>query len=267
MVIVYGTFTATAKLLARLITARVEPCVASRYASGRAALAAEAGHRTDAIINWGVKLAPTSPLRCINRNAGIDKREQMRLLHASYVRIPRTIGINTDVIEDALMVRKHIQSSGGQGVSLVQVMQPDDDHIHQEMIEKRAEFRVHVYGTRIVCVTRKYPREDGGVISPHIWNHGNGYVQRTVTKIGELMDESLSHVALLAVRTLGYDFGAVDIAMGLDGALYVLEVNSAPSLCDERAELWVDAITGTERSSNEEAVGQDQQDAGPAQAG
>lgn len=257
MIIVYGNFTATPKLLADKLRAAGVQVLRSRWGEGTAALRVEAGRsREELVLNWGVKIDPEDTTRIratmLNKNAGRDKRAQCELLLAQGVRIPDTFGVSTIGRWAApLVARKHIQSSGGQGVRIipsadaVNAWQGDADHIYQELIEKRAEFRVHVWKDKAICVTRKYKDEAAAEHNPHIWNHGMGYVQRTVTKIGELMDETLEYVATKAVHAVGYDFGAVDIAMGMDGAMYVLEVNSAPSLIEERADAYVAAITNT----------------------
>jgi len=246
MVVVYGNFSQTAKLLASLIN-RHYPCVASHYGHGRAALQAELGHRTDTVINWGVKLPHDNrAAEWVNRRAGIDKREQCSIMHNAGIRIPRTMHVHGNFA--GMVVRKHIQSHGGQGVSVLPNLAEAGGHekyIYQEYIEKRAEFRVHVFFGDAICVTRKYRDETlavAGERDDRIWNLSNGYSQNTVTRIGELMDESLAYLASSAVAALHYQFGAVDIAMGMDGALYVLEVNSAPSLIESRAEVWVQHI-------------------------
>lgn len=249
--ILYGNFTATAKLLAQMLTAAGLRTVASEWGRGRAALRAAAGYDDGLLINWGVKLTQREQTRMadtgmLNRLAGMDKRTQMTMLHGAGVTIPPTYGIGHGIPDGVRRIRKHIQSSGGQGVRVLGDNEPDAvdaDHIVQALVDKRAEFRVHVWRGKVLCTTRKYP--DGNAPNQHIWNHGNGYVQKTVTKMGDLMDDTLAHVATSAVTALGYDFGAVDIAMAKDGTMYVLEVNSAPSLIEERAALYVAEIVAT----------------------
>lgn len=266
MIIVYKNFSKTPKLLAglvndirtRMLESLVRPhigkCVASKYGEGRAALQLETGRRSeDLVINWGVKIPDEIKSRfgtCLNLHAGKDKRQQMSELYTAGVTIPRTLGINAVEGSLPVLVRKHIQSHGGNGVRVITHQElgewgQDTDHIYQDYIEKRAEFRVHVFKGKAICVTRKYMRENM-THDTEIWNFERGWAQKTVTKIGELLDESLSLVAVNAVGALGYDFGAVDIAMSMTGTLHVLEVNSAPSLIDERAKLWINAIWGQE---------------------
>jgi glutathione synthase/RimK-type ligase-like ATP-grasp enzyme len=62
-------------------------------------------------------------------------------------------------------------------------------------------------------------------------NFRNGFEFQPVTNISRI--SSLGNSALDAI---GLDFGAVDILVGMDNQVYVLEVNTAPGVLASHAE-------------------------------
>lgn len=97
--------------------------------------------------------------------------------------------------------------------------------------KKRKEFRVHVFKDSVidVCEKRKFRRERRpDVFDGYIRNHDNGWAfcRDSVVEPADLRALSIS-----ACRTLGLDFGAVDIIWNeREMKSYLLEVNTAPGL-------------------------------------
>jgi glutathione synthase/RimK-type ligase-like ATP-grasp enzyme len=92
------------------------------------------------------------------------------------------------------------------------------------LVNKVAEYRVFVVSGRVVCVARKHPADANTVA----WNVAQG---------GRFENVRFDDWPLKAVRisieaflTTGLDFGGVDIMVDAEEEVYVLEVNSAPSL-------------------------------------
>ena len=106
-------------------------------------------------------------------------------------------------------------------------------HYFVEYIPKETEFRVHVCGDEAIGISTKFKFE--GTNHPHIWSRDRGWGQ--VDYDGE-HNEILKELGGKAIKALNYDFGAVDIMLGLDGEFYVLEVNSAPRLNRRRRKLY-----------------------------
>jgi carbamoylphosphate synthase large subunit len=93
-----------------------------------------------------------------------------------------------------------------------------------EIVKKVAEYRVFVVQGRVVCVARKYPRDENAIA----WNvfQGGKFVNVNWTDWPlKACKEAIKVVALC-----GLDFGGVDIMIDDQQETYTLEVNSAPSL-------------------------------------
>jgi glutathione synthase/RimK-type ligase-like ATP-grasp enzyme len=87
------------------------------------------------------------------------------------------------------------------------------------------EFRVHVVGDKVIRVQGKYldfPEQK----NPWIRNYSTGYRFRKPRM--RLRSDRLK-MAVSSVKSLGLDFGAVDLLIADDRSCYVLEVNTAPS--------------------------------------
>lgn len=92
------------------------------------------------------------------------------------------------------------------------------------LIKKEAEYRVFIVSGRAICVARKYPPESGG----DAWNvHQGGRFENVRWDEWPL---KAVRVSIEAFLTTGLDFGGVDIMVDPQGEVYILEVNSAPSL-------------------------------------
>lgn len=94
-----------------------------------------------------------------------------------------------------------------------------------ELIDEPREFRVHVVADRVIKLSEKY----GGMIK----NHRQGAVFAYPEDCSFKRD--LRHLAKQAVDLFGLDFGAVDI-LEKDGSFFVLEVNTAPCLTDDKSD-------------------------------
>ena len=99
-------------------------------------------------------------------------------------------------------------------------------------VPKDRQFRVHVIGgetrTRELIPDDEVNRE-----TERIWNYGNGFTFR----VPDNVPHPVVPMAFAAVKALWLEFGAVDIVW--DGThAYVLEVNTAPGLCDPMLEWY-----------------------------
>ena len=106
------------------------------------------------------------------------------------------------------------------------------------LLELDREYRVHVFKSRVLFVQRKKPR-DGVEADPIRRNHAHGWYFYRV----RIYPEEIEDLAVEAVKALGLDFGAVDIARLMDMSFTIFEVNTAPGLTVERnLEAWVAAF-------------------------
>lgn len=110
-----------------------------------------------------------------------------------------------------------------------------------EYIPTTAEFRVHIFQGETLKLSEKVWTE-GENYTPYIRNFEHGHTfrnSRTVTPTGQRLVEVY---AAAAVEALGLDFGAVDVLVGDDGYVRVLEVNTGPSLAENSLQVYGDKL-------------------------
>jgi hypothetical protein len=112
-----------------------------------------------------------------------------------------------------------------------------------KVIPSVAEYRQHVWGDKCIRVGKKIEAGDHPRVQP-VRSRANGWhLDYGWQSPSEEFTEKIRQLSKAAVACLEYQGGAVDILEGLDHKLYVLEVNSAPALADERTlEAYVRAI-------------------------
>lgn len=122
---------------------------------------------------------------------------------------------------------------------------PRGNHLHHAdlftgFVEAHREYRIHVVNERVIRVQGKYldyPEQDKN--NGRIRNHANGYRFKTPQK--KLKPER-EQDAILAVKALGLDFGAVDMILGKDNQHYILEVNTGPACSPMTAQVYCAAL-------------------------
>jgi glutathione synthase/RimK-type ligase-like ATP-grasp enzyme len=136
--------------------------------------------------------------------------------------------------------RTVINGSSGEGI--VHAETPEqlvDAPLYVQYIPKAKEFRVHVMNGRVIFVQEKRKR-NGVEANKQIRTHENGWVFCFKDVV---LPPGADQLAIDAVQCLGLYFGAVDLIYSkqLDKC-FVLEVNTAPGLCETSAKLYADAI-------------------------
>jgi hypothetical protein len=115
-----------------------------------------------------------------------------------------------------------------------------------QYIEKDAEFRLHIFGDKCIGLAEKKPKENP---NKTIWNFENGWDlvyypqedrESEVPHYNKMVAESVK-----ALKSLGLDFGAVDLIMCGDKP-YILEANTSPKLYQTKRytkhfERWVES--------------------------
>jgi glutathione synthase/RimK-type ligase-like ATP-grasp enzyme len=112
--------------------------------------------------------------------------------------------------------------------------------LYVKYIPKKKEFRVHIIGDKIVDVQQKVLKVGTPNPTFEIRNTANGFIfQRQGISVPPICTEQ----ALLAVRALGLDVGAVDVIWNeSQNKAYVLEVNTAPGLEGTSLEIYAKAL-------------------------
>jgi glutathione synthase/RimK-type ligase-like ATP-grasp enzyme len=114
--------------------------------------------------------------------------------------------------------------------------------LYTQYFKGRDEFRVHVVRGEVIDVQQKKARhtDEGVEVNQTVRNLANGWV---FCREGVVAPDIVVDAAKGAVRTLGLDFGAVDIKCNRQGTrCAVLEVNTAPGLEGTSLDLYKNAI-------------------------
>lgn len=181
------------------------------------------GNRGDSRFNAsGAVLNTKSALS----NAG-NKQRALELMAGAHINVPPAV----DRFAGELIIGRTDSHMQGRGAFLITSQRDFDlaknnlgcSHFMKYIPTKR-EYRVHVFKGEIIAKSEK--RMTDHATSLHIRNYETGWVFHYLDGISP----ELEHIAKMAVSCLGLDFGAVDIIESINGNLYVLEVNSAPSL-------------------------------------
>jgi len=111
---------------------------------------------------------------------------------------------------------------------------------YSSFINKIREFRVHAAHGKCLVLMEKHNPNNGNIA----WNRAQNDSEPFTRITQEQMDsENLKEViiqGLAAIKALDLDFGGVDVMLDIHGNVYVLEVNTAPTLNSSSyvAERW-----------------------------
>ncbi len=194
------------------------------------------GSPCDAVIRYGAnghKKVPVYNARLVlNPRLILDKRRQYELMSNANVPIPLVFN-NVDEWRNygsPVVVIKPRRGTKGKGIIKTSVPIFSNRHIVQLYIEKSREFRVTMVDTVIAFLMEKSPPPDGGFK----WNMARGSTWHPVPPDVDLR-RNLRELGSRALRSIGYDFGGIDIMQDNDNNFYVLEVNSLPSAGETNA--------------------------------
>lgn len=130
-----------------------------------------------------------------------------------------------------VFARLLINSTGGKGIVEFNLENdvPPQAPLYTAYIPKKAEYRFHVFGNQVVDVQQKKKKSGSeSEINTHVRNLTHGYVY---CRDNINPPEQAANIAIKAVESLGYNYGAVDLIYNeKQDKCYVLEVNSRPGL-------------------------------------
>lgn len=141
------------------------------------------------------------------------------------------------------MVERHVLNGhAGKGIRVVQhedALTPAP--LYVEYIKKKDEYRIHVMDGEIIAKNKKGIRNgQGNNVDYQIRNYHQGWIYLR-EKI--VPDAAACNVALEAVKTLGLDFGAVDVLWNRKHERAVpIEVNTAPGLTASLLHLYQERL-------------------------
>lgn len=216
------------------------------------------GSQDKLVINWGAKTLPKEVEKCkiINEPNAVKVASNKLLFFEAASKNPNLfIPEYTKDYEEAkkwcetgsvVVVRELLNSSEGKGIEVLQDMDNFNYYYHPnaklyvKYIPKKQEYRVHVLHDEILDCRRKALKPElqelnQKFINWKIRNYHNGFIFVTTT-IDEV-PEQVYEQAVEAVKTVGLDFGAVDIIWNeFKKTAYVLEINTAPGLMGSSAD-------------------------------
>jgi glutathione synthase/RimK-type ligase-like ATP-grasp enzyme len=139
--------------------------------------------------------------------------------------------------------RTVLNGHSGEGVVIAQKEEElVDAPLYVKYIPKKEEYRLHVFRDKVFFTQRKARKVDvpDDKVNWQIRNHGNGFIYANANV--EPTPE-MEEAAIIAVKTLGLDFGAVDLIYNQKAnKYYVLEVNCAPGLSGTTLAKYVDVF-------------------------
>ena len=145
------------------------------------------------------------------------------------------------------LIGRHKNHQGGSGFYMclqerdISMCKKSVDYFLQH-IPTKEEYRLHIFGNRVVRISKKIGKESS---SKWIRSNKKGWefkdislkVFKRINKSKEMIRESIK-----AVKKLKLDFGAVDIILSDKKEVYILEVNTGPSLNRVGRDIYVENI-------------------------
>ncbi len=191
------------------------------------------------ILRWGNdKEIAFSVNRVINSAEAValarNKPAALEVMAAGGLRVPR-------FVHEPPAIGRTRYHQGGDGLVIWNEGEPQPQASYfLEIVPSTQEFRVHVVGGRAIAWQRKVKEEGSVEVDDLIRNFNRGW------RFQHIKERAwLSQPAIAAVKSLGLDFGAVDILHNADShQVWILEVNTAPALEGMTFERWVEALRG-----------------------
>ena len=196
------------------------------------------------IVNWGssrlpegitlpIINAPSAVAICVNKRTFFEEVGDLTNMTVAYSRAEAE-GLFRRYRK--VVCRTNVTGSGGDGIVIARnFSELVNAELYTAYIPKRAEYRVHVVGGRIILIQQKRRRSDlpadvaEDADAALIRNHANGWVY-AVDAVDDPSTE-LKEACIEIVGELGLDLGAVDVMVGQsNGEPYILEVNTAPGI-------------------------------------
>jgi glutathione synthase/RimK-type ligase-like ATP-grasp enzyme len=165
-------------------------------------------------------------------NNAADKERALQLMASANVKVPP----HATRFEGDLLIGRTSNHTQGSGAFLI-TSQRDFDLASRNLhcthfmayVPTEREYRAHVFRGKVIAMAEK--RMGNNATSLHIRNFETGWTFHYFDAIDQNSPEC--KIAIDAIRALGLDFGGVDIIKSVNGNVYVLEVNTAPSLVKE----------------------------------
>lgn len=175
----------------------------------------------DLVVGWG-KGVPTLPsgVKVLNPKISGNKFVEHQKLLKAGVPVPKLLSGPKEGF-----IGRSFNHQGGKDL-----LAGSGHSYWVEKIETTREFRIHILGGVSIRAGMKVPRDE--FPNPHPWirSYDGGWRLSYGSNCQDYLKQSLRDAARDAVKALGLDFGAVDVAQRVGGGAVVWEVNKAPGL-------------------------------------
>lgn len=211
----------------------------------------------DTVINWGSSKVPNLyPASVLNSWVELAQSKLKSFLAFSEsdcgLQYPDFWVSKTEIPDNAFPVvcRTLLSSHSGRGIVIANTRDDlVDAPLYVKYIKKKEEYRVHVLFGKVFFTQRKARKLSVSSPDWRVRNLSGGFV---FVEAEEGVDESVLHQAILAVNTLGLDFGGVDILWNKEQKkAYVIEVNTACGLEDRTAAKYAESLLASLNPSPE----------------
>jgi hypothetical protein len=183
------------------------------------------------VVCWGVGSNSAEPT--LNaRASSCNKLQQLQKFKAAGILTVPFFEQLPSAASDFPVLGRNFRHHGGTDIKLI--MEPEMASIfsksdfYTRYVPRATEYRCWVYRRRhLATYQKRLVRPEEALKRNRVGaNHRNGYAFLLMNSA--LVPEGLREIASKACDCLGLDFGAVDVLKGVDGAFYVLELNTAP---------------------------------------
>lgn len=203
--------------------------------------------KTDVVLRWGsseefsrlTSRLELNTLQAVNTTS--NKLEMMKTLVSANIKTPEVLFD----LSNSEIVDTYRDDCGGfyirgsnQEIRYDDALKAGDLYVSKPILNKRREYRVHVFNGEVIAVYEKIPLEDDIKLYKS-YNCKFSIVDITRSRLS--VDDL--NVCIGAVNALGLLFGGVDLIRTKDQEVFVSEVNSAPSLNGTNIDRYVNKIT------------------------
>lgn len=204
----------------------------------------------DLVINWGASSGfDNGPI--INHPRAVkvatSKTATFERLAAAGVQVPaHTSDPNVArawVAEGRVLGRDLDNGSQGRGIHVYEKGAALGPHrFYVKYVRKQREFRIHVMRGEVIFKQEKLKKNGVEDADKYVRSHHRGWCFAFHHLEEKPVPEVVLRAGVDAVRALGLDFGAVDIAWNERSGATVLEVNTAPGIEESSLVAYADAF-------------------------
>jgi hypothetical protein len=205
----------------------------------------------DFVINWG-STTPMDAGPVVNGYEAVkratSKMETFRVLAEKGVQVPAWTKDINQAREwgqrGRILGRDLDKGSQGRGITVYDKGAELGEHLfYVRYMQKDREFRVHVVQGTVIFVQEKLRKKEvGDAGNKYIRSHGNGWCFAFHHLDEQPAPQAVLDIGVAAVRALGLDFGAADIAWSQRSGATILEVNTAPGIEESTLVAYADAF-------------------------